>query len=129
LTYLSEAQARRGEEPEIDPDQFQDPDNEYGLFAGTPYEADDEEANRIYEDVIMLWILVEGLGGVFLGLVSSSHFNPFFCLHFSEKHESKQRLQNYVLRGPRFSTNLPISSVDYLLLPMKNGTAFQKWEI
>ena len=26
----------------------------------------------------MLWILVEGLGGVFLGLVTSSHFDPFF---------------------------------------------------
>ena len=45
-----EAQARRGEE-EVDPDQFQDPDNEYGLFAGTTYEADDEEADKIYEMV------------------------------------------------------------------------------
>jgi len=44
----SEAQARRGEEPD-DPEQFQDPDNEYGLFAGTTYEADDEEADKIYE--------------------------------------------------------------------------------
>ena len=42
-----EAQARRGEEPEIDPD----PDNEYGLFAGTAYEADDEEADKINEKV------------------------------------------------------------------------------
>ena len=46
---LSEAQARRGEEPEIDPDQFQDPDNEYGLFSGTTYEQDDEDADNIYE--------------------------------------------------------------------------------
>jgi len=46
-----EAQARRGEEPEVDPDQFQDPDNQYGLFAGTTYEADDEEADKIYEQV------------------------------------------------------------------------------
>ncbi|OBZ68819.1 Pre-mRNA-processing factor 6 [Grifola frondosa] len=46
---IAEAQARRGEEPEIDPDQFQDPDNEYGLFAGTTYEADDEEADKIYD--------------------------------------------------------------------------------
>lgn len=48
---IAEAQARRGEEPEIDPEQFQDPDNEYGLFAGTTYEADDEEADNIYEQV------------------------------------------------------------------------------
>ncbi|KAI0788615.1 PRP1 splicing factor, N-terminal-domain-containing protein [Abortiporus biennis] len=48
---IAEAQARRGEEPEIDPDQFQDPDNEYGLFAGTSYEADDEEADKIYDQV------------------------------------------------------------------------------
>ena len=46
-----EAQARRGEEAEVDPEQFQDPDNEYGLFAGTTYEQDDEEADRIYESV------------------------------------------------------------------------------
>ncbi|EKM52026.1 uncharacterized protein PHACADRAFT_31805 [Phanerochaete carnosa HHB-10118-sp] len=48
---IAEAQARRGEEPDYDPDQFQDPDNEYGLFAGTTYEADDEEADKIYEQV------------------------------------------------------------------------------
>jgi len=33
----------------VDPEQFQDPDNEYGLFAGTTYEADDEEADKIYD--------------------------------------------------------------------------------
>ncbi|KJA17190.1 hypothetical protein HYPSUDRAFT_146818 [Hypholoma sublateritium FD-334 SS-4] len=48
---IAEAQARRGEEAEVDPEQFQDPDNEYGLFAGTTYEQDDEEADRIYESV------------------------------------------------------------------------------
>ena len=47
----SEAQEKRGEEPEYDPDQFQDPDNEVGLFSGMTYEADDEEADRIYEQV------------------------------------------------------------------------------
>ncbi|KAI0057787.1 hypothetical protein BV25DRAFT_1830701 [Artomyces pyxidatus] len=48
---VAEAQARRGEEAEVDPEQFQDPDNEYGLFAGTTYEADDEEADKIYDVV------------------------------------------------------------------------------
>ena len=48
---IREAQAKRGEEQDVDPDQFQDPDNEYGLFAGTTYEADDEEADKIYEMV------------------------------------------------------------------------------
>ncbi|KAJ8292786.1 Pre-mRNA-splicing factor prp1 [Rhodotorula toruloides] len=38
-------------EEEYNPDQFQDPENETGLFAGTVYEADDEEADRIYEAV------------------------------------------------------------------------------
>lgn len=46
-----EAQAKRGEEAEVDPEQFQDPDNEYGLFAGTTYEQDDEEADKIYDQV------------------------------------------------------------------------------
>ncbi|KAG8743588.1 hypothetical protein FRC10_011735 [Ceratobasidium sp. 414] len=48
---IAEAQARRGEEVEVDPDSIQDPDNETGLFAGTVYEADDEEADRIYDAV------------------------------------------------------------------------------
>lgn len=51
LIALSEAQARRGEETEYEPEQFQDPDNEMGLFAGMTYEADDEEADKIYEFV------------------------------------------------------------------------------
>ncbi|KAJ3196950.1 hypothetical protein HK101_006999 [Irineochytrium annulatum] len=38
--------------PEDDDDErFQDPDNETGLFASLPYEADDEEADKIYESV------------------------------------------------------------------------------
>ncbi|KAF5378077.1 hypothetical protein D9615_007629 [Tricholomella constricta] len=48
---IAEALAKRGEEAEVDPDQFQDPDNEYGLFAGTTYEQDDEEADKIYDAV------------------------------------------------------------------------------
>ncbi|KAH7102781.1 PRP1 splicing factor, N-terminal-domain-containing protein [Auriculariales sp. MPI-PUGE-AT-0066] len=48
---VAEAQARRGEEAEHDPEQYQDPDNETGLFAGTVYEQDDEEADRIYDAV------------------------------------------------------------------------------
>ncbi|KAF8151308.1 PRP1 splicing factor, N-terminal-domain-containing protein [Crassisporium funariophilum] len=48
---IAEAQAKRGEEAEVDPEQFQDPDNEYGLFAGTTYEQDDEEADKIYDTV------------------------------------------------------------------------------
>lgn len=34
---------------EIEPDQFQDPENETGLFAGTVYDKDDEEADKIYD--------------------------------------------------------------------------------
>ncbi|KAF4618007.1 hypothetical protein D9613_012849 [Agrocybe pediades] len=48
---IVEAQARWGEEVEPDPEQFQGPDNEYGLYAGTTYEQDDEEADKIYEAV------------------------------------------------------------------------------
>ncbi len=47
---VREAMAKRGEEIP-DPDQFQDPENERNLFAGTVYEADDEEADRIYDSV------------------------------------------------------------------------------
>jgi pre-mRNA-processing factor 6 len=37
------------DEPE--PEKDADPDNEVGLFASVPYEADDEEADRIYEAI------------------------------------------------------------------------------
>ncbi|KZT22173.1 hypothetical protein NEOLEDRAFT_1164255 [Neolentinus lepideus HHB14362 ss-1] len=46
---IAEAKRKRGEDDEVDPEQFQDPDNEYGLFASGTYEADDEEADMIYE--------------------------------------------------------------------------------
>lgn len=35
----------------MDPEQYQDPENEKGLFSGMVYEADDEEADRIYEAI------------------------------------------------------------------------------
>ncbi|RSH81568.1 hypothetical protein EHS25_006190 [Saitozyma podzolica] len=47
---VADAQAKRGEEV-IDPERFQDPDDERNLFAGTVYEADDEEADRIWDSV------------------------------------------------------------------------------
>ncbi|RUS26071.1 PRP1 splicing factor, N-terminal-domain-containing protein [Jimgerdemannia flammicorona] len=34
-----------------DDEQFQDPDNETGLFSGAPYEEDDEEADRVWEAI------------------------------------------------------------------------------
>lgn len=44
-----EEETPENKEVEADPDRFQDPENETGLFAGMVYEADDEEADRIYE--------------------------------------------------------------------------------
>ena len=44
-----EVQARRGTEQEVDQERFQDPDNEYGLFYGTTYEASDEETDKYYD--------------------------------------------------------------------------------
>lgn len=34
-----------------DDDRFQDPENEVGLFANGTYDRDDDEADRIYQDV------------------------------------------------------------------------------
>ncbi|KAJ7349675.1 PRP1 splicing factor, N-terminal-domain-containing protein [Mycena albidolilacea] len=70
---IATAQARRSEEAEVDPDQFQDPDNEYGLFAGTTYEQDDKEVDKIYQQVdeamdarrwVRRWAAVSRLIGV-----------------------------------------------------------------
>ncbi|KAF9554939.1 hypothetical protein CPC08DRAFT_766334 [Agrocybe pediades] len=41
------AQARRSEKVEPDPDQFQDPDNQYGLFAATTYKQDGAKADQV----------------------------------------------------------------------------------
>lgn len=45
------ANGGRGEEIIKDPDQFQDPEDESNIFAGTVYEQDDEEADRVWESV------------------------------------------------------------------------------
>ena len=46
-----DAQKKRGEEAEVDPEQYQDPDNEVDLFAGATYEQHDEEADKINDMV------------------------------------------------------------------------------
>ncbi|KAI8372270.1 PRP1 splicing factor, N-terminal-domain-containing protein [Choanephora cucurbitarum] len=43
---FAKAAAKEGEE---DDDQYQDPDNEVGLFSSAPYEEDDEEADRVWD--------------------------------------------------------------------------------
>lgn len=39
------------DEPDEDDDRFQDPENETGLFSGGNFDADDDAADRIYQDV------------------------------------------------------------------------------
>ena len=39
------------EEPDDDDERFQDPENEVGLFANGAYDRDDDEADRIYQEV------------------------------------------------------------------------------
>ena len=51
---VAAARARRGEdegEDDDDPERFQDPEEETGLFATAVYEKDDEEADRIWDSV------------------------------------------------------------------------------
>ncbi|ORY50364.1 hypothetical protein BCR33DRAFT_713186 [Rhizoclosmatium globosum] len=47
----AQAQAAQAKKDDDDEGRFQDPDTETGLFNTAPYEADDEEADRIYEQV------------------------------------------------------------------------------
>jgi pre-mRNA-processing factor 6 len=42
---------KKEEAPEDDDERFQDPENEVGLFAYGTYDRDDDEADRIYQDV------------------------------------------------------------------------------
>jgi pre-mRNA-processing factor 6 len=42
---------KKEEEPDDDDERFQDPENETGLFASSSYDRDDEDADRIYQDV------------------------------------------------------------------------------
>ncbi|KAJ3127705.1 hypothetical protein HK098_005941 [Nowakowskiella sp. JEL0407] len=46
-----DASGKRAGGDNDDEPQNEDPDNETGLFSSLPYEADDEEADRIYEEV------------------------------------------------------------------------------
>ncbi|KAH6877009.1 PRP1 splicing factor, N-terminal-domain-containing protein [Coprinopsis sp. MPI-PUGE-AT-0042] len=47
---IAEAKAKRDEE-KVEPDQFQDPDDKYGLIARTVYEAEDKGAGGMYKSV------------------------------------------------------------------------------
>ncbi|KAG5461168.1 MAG: PRP1 splicing factor, N-terminal-domain-containing protein, partial [Olpidium bornovanus] len=48
---IEKLKRKRAAEDEEDSGEYQDPDNEVGLFNSMPYEADDEEADMIYEAV------------------------------------------------------------------------------
>lgn len=43
--------ATEKKEEDDDDDRYQDPENEVGLFAGGAYDKDDDEADRIYQEV------------------------------------------------------------------------------
>ncbi|KAG0055608.1 hypothetical protein BGZ83_008042 [Gryganskiella cystojenkinii] len=47
-----QAKRKAAENGDDDDERYQDPDNETGLFNAAPYEADDEEADQIYEAVV-----------------------------------------------------------------------------
>lgn len=51
IAKLQEQARRKAAEDGDDDERFQDPDNETGLFNTAPYEADDEEADQIYEAI------------------------------------------------------------------------------
>ena len=42
---------KKEDDHDDDDERFQDPENEVGLFAGGAYDKDDDEADRIYEEV------------------------------------------------------------------------------
>jgi pre-mRNA-processing factor 6 len=42
---------KKEEDNDDDDERFQDPENEVGLFAGGAYDKDDDEADRIYQEV------------------------------------------------------------------------------
>lgn len=48
---LSTDAGKKGDDGDDEPERYQDPDNEVGLFAGGIYDKDDDEADRIYREV------------------------------------------------------------------------------
>ena len=96
----------------MDPEQFQDPDNEYGLFAGTTYEQDDEEADKIYEQVddamdsrrkarrcVLFWLVLTFFS-------CSSDIIPPSA--FIERRKRSWSWKSIVRSGRRFSSSLLI---------------------
>lgn len=124
LNSHREAQARRGEEAEVDPEQFQDPDNEYGLFAGTTYEQDDEEADRIYESVDDKMDSRRRKQRCVPPLVYTYDLRMFFV----ERLLSRRSWQSTVPSGLRSSSSLLTSNVDCLQLPTRSGRIFPRLE-
>ena len=50
-TAYGATEKKKEDEQDNDDDQFQDPENETGLFAYGQYDREDDEADRIYQDV------------------------------------------------------------------------------
>lgn len=107
MTQSREAQARRGEEAEVDPEQFQDPDNEYGLFAGTTYEQDDEEADRIYEKVDEAMDARRKARRFVLGQFTLSGTVQVYPFYLGRLRNSSNS-QDTAPSAPRFNSSLPI---------------------
>lgn len=51
IRLQEQAKRKAAEDGDDDDERYQDPDNETGLFNTAPYEADDEEADKIYEAI------------------------------------------------------------------------------
>ena len=49
--YGASDKKKKDDDDDDDDDRFQDPENEVGLFAGGVYDKDDDEADRIYQEV------------------------------------------------------------------------------
>lgn len=101
------------EDDNDDEERFQDPDNEVGLFAGGAYDRDDDEADRIYQEVdekMDRRRKIRRLPTIGTG-----------------KHARKLSAKNTKGITQRSNSSLPISRERWVRCPMTTGRICQKW--
>ncbi len=109
-------------EEDDDDERFQDPENEVGLFAGGTYDRDDDEADRIYQEVDEKMDRRRKIRRLVFHFPQIPNMLPSkadrlsYIMHLDElvtdflptgKHARKQNEKSMSAITPRFNSNLP----------------------
>lgn len=129
---------KKEDDKDDDDERFQDPENEVGLFAGGTYDRDDDEADRIYQEVDEKMDRRRKIRR----LVSPPLPTPYYAqasrwfimtnrlpTMTTGKHERKRSAKNTNGIIRRFNNSSRISRERWVLSATTTGQICRRWEI